>query len=144
MFLMWWYDSHTNWICCPYCVFCLFTVMTEGGKGGVGMCNLAWREISLRRAFCLHFSLDKRKTGANPPGQSRYPRKVGRLLQSRIRRLVPTRPFHVTVTSLKDPFLFNYCVPHKWWRDILIQSQYSPCSRLQVCSLWSCSLRHCD
>ena len=63
----------------------------------------------------------------NGPGVQR---KVGRLLQSRIRRHVP-----------KDPFLINSCVPHKR-RGTLFKSKcrHSPSSPLS--SLCSCSLRH--
>jgi len=58
---------------------------------------------------------------------SRETQKVSRYLQSRICRHVPTKPHHVT--SLKDPFLFHCCVPHKS-SEVSIECRNSPSSRL--------------
>jgi len=57
-----------------------------------------------------HHLLATRQSSATPFGRQK--RKVSRDLQSRIRSHVLTNPSYVT--SLKDPFLFYYCVQHKY------------------------------
>jgi len=61
--------------------------------------------------------------------------KVSRYPQSQTRRHVPIRPLHVM--SLKDSFLFYYCVPRKSEKTSSFKSmpEYSPSSRLLVSAL---------